>query len=432
MKKQLIKEILDIDKLLKKEIKIKEKSNNELQNLINEENNIEDKIKQLKLSNNKLNSLQNISLVNKLYSISIKKNKETTFIQNNLLLYKKQNEEKELELEKKYKILIEKSTKNEQIINKKKEELEELYKNFRRLSSNTDEQEKIIISPETMSIHLESKCQMEIDFLNNIKKFIKMTKIKNDKILKEIDSHIKILTSSNQKKESSSELSTGIKNSSHLENKDYILQKLEFINNLNAKTNIENNENKSDSSISMEMETNLNLDELPSDESLRFIDKVFDIKSNVKPIKIELKTSMYPPNATIPKEQTKKVEPIKIEKPVDYKSKENDIINKIDIIKKEIEDKKNKIEEIKNKKTKIDEKNKNSITTLNQIFIKIKIIKSQIDIIKDQIEDFSNNKKNGKYYRIFSINNIINNRNYCSNNNNEDNNFLYDMDTLRK
>ena len=217
-----------------------------------------------------------------------------------------------------------------------------------------------------------------------------------------------------------------------MENKDYILQKLEFINNLNAKTNIENNENKSDSSISMEFETNLNLDELPSDESLRFIDKVFDIKSNVKPIKIELKTSMYPPNATIPKEQTKKVEPIKIEKPVDYKSKENDIINKIDIIKKEIEDKKNKIEEIKNKKTKIDEKNKNSITTLNQILIKIKIIKSQIDIIKDQIEDFSNNKKNGKYYRIFSINNIINNRNYGSNNNNEDNNFLYDMDTLRK
>jgi len=44
MKKQLIKEILDIDKLLKKEIKIKEKSNYELQNLINEENNIEDKI----------------------------------------------------------------------------------------------------------------------------------------------------------------------------------------------------------------------------------------------------------------------------------------------------------------------------------------------------------------------------------------------------
>ena len=60
-------------------------------------------------------------------------------------------------MEKKYKILIEKSEKNEQIINKKKEELEELYKNFRRLSSNKDEQEKIIISPETMSIHLESK-----------------------------------------------------------------------------------------------------------------------------------------------------------------------------------------------------------------------------------------------------------------------------------
>jgi hypothetical protein len=36
MKKQLIKEILDIDKELKSEIKQKEKSNNELKNLVKE------------------------------------------------------------------------------------------------------------------------------------------------------------------------------------------------------------------------------------------------------------------------------------------------------------------------------------------------------------------------------------------------------------
>jgi hypothetical protein len=310
----------------------------------------------------------------------MKKNKEKTFIQNNLFLYKKQNEEKGIELEKKYKLLKEKSTKNEQIINKKKEELEKLYENFRRLSPNAEEQEKIIIPPETMSIYLESKSQMEIDFLNNIKTFIKMTKIKNDNILKEIDSHIKILTSLNSKKESSAEISTGIKNSSHLENKDYILQKLEFINNLNTNVNIENNDKISSSSISMELETNLNLDELPSDESLRFIDKVFDTKSNIKPIKNELKLAIYPPNDTIPKEEAKQVEPIKIEKPVDYKSKENDVINKIDIIKKEIEDKINEIEVIKNEKKKIEEKNKNNMATLNQILIKITIIKAQIEL----------------------------------------------------
>ena len=176
----------------------------------------------------------------------------------------------------------------------------------------------------------------------------------------------------------------------------------------------------------------MNLDELPSDESLRFIDKVFDTKSNIKPIKNELKFAIYPPNDTIPKEETKQVEPIKIEKPVDYKSKENDVINKIDIIKKKIEDKKNEIEVIKNEKKKIEEKNKNNMATLNQILIKIKIIKGQIELIKAQIGDFTNNKLNGKYYRTFSINNIINNRNYCFNNNNEDNNILYDMETLRK
>ena len=95
MKKQLIKEILEIDKELKSEIKQKEKSNNELGSLIKEVNVIEEKIKKLKLSNNKLEKIQNISILNKAYSISIKKNKEKTFIENNLFQFRKQNEQKE-------------------------------------------------------------------------------------------------------------------------------------------------------------------------------------------------------------------------------------------------------------------------------------------------------------------------------------------------
>ena len=65
------------------------------------------------------------------------------------------------------------------------------------------------------------------------------------------------------------------------------------------------------SSISMELETNLNLNELPSDdESLRFIDKVFDIKSNIKPIKNNLKSIIPPSTTSKIKKSSKKVEPI--------------------------------------------------------------------------------------------------------------------------
>ena len=59
-----------------------------------------------------------------------------------------------------------------------------------------------------------------------------------------------------------------------------LLQQLEVINKLNTNNNNNNiDENDTTSSISMEIETNINLDNLPSDdESLRFIDKVFDTK----------------------------------------------------------------------------------------------------------------------------------------------------------
>lgn len=424
MKKQLIKEILDIDKELKNEIKQNEKSNNELKNLVKEVDIIEEKIKKVKLNNNKIGKIQNISLLNKAYSISIKKNKEKTFIENNLFQFKKQNEQKEAELEKKFLSLLEKTQKNEELINKKKEKLDEIYEAFRRVS-NLDEKEQIIISPENMSIHLESKSQMEIDFLQSIIKFIRQTKIKNEKIFRDIDSYIKILTSLNSKKESScnAELSTGVKNSSHLENKN-ILQKLEVLNNINVNNN---NDNDSTSSISMELETNLNLDHIPSeDESLRFIDKVFDIKSNIKPIKNKLKT-IFPPNPNVSKEKSIQVEPIKIGKPIDYKSKEEDIEKLIDIINKEIGDKKNRIEEIKNQRKLFEEKLNNNDKIMKQVLIKITIIKEQIQTLKNQMEDFSNYKENSKYYRLYSINNIINNRKYYKNN---DNNIMYNIETI--
>ena len=431
MKKQLIKEILEINKLLKNEIKLKEKSNSELQNLNKEINIIEEKIKNSKLSNKKLDKIENIEILNKLYSKIIKKNKEKTFIENNLFEYKKHNQQKEIDLETNFRKLIENSKKNEEIISKKKEELFEKYEKFRSNFPNKEEQEQIIIGPEIMSIHFKSKITMEIEFMNRIKNMIKLTKIKNGKILKEIDSNIKTLTSLNSKKDSSynAELSTGNKNSSHLENKNIVLQKLEILNNANLNGN---NDNDLSSSISMELETNLNLDELPSDdESLRFIDKVFDIKSDIKPIKNKLKSVLFPLNSSISKEKTKKVEPIKIERPIDYKSKEEDIIEKIEEIKKEIENKKNNIIEIKNEKNNIEEKNIKNKNNLNQVLIKIKIIREQINLIKKQMEDFSLNKNNGKYFRVFSINNIFNNQNYCVYNKNA-NNIIYNTETITK
>jgi len=428
MKKKLIKEILEIDKLLKHEKKHKEKISNELQKLGCEINIIEEKIKNEKIKKNILN----VSNLNKLYSIAIKKYNEKIYIENNLSEFKKENNEKEIDLEKKYKILIDKSKTNDEIITKRKEELEKIYDKIIKNKIIEEEKEQIIISPDIMSIYLESKISKEIEFMDKIKLLSKKIRIKNDKILKQIDSHFKTLTIMKSKKESSSnaELSTGVKNSSHFSKQNLLLQQLEVINKLNTNNNNNNiDENDLTSSISMEIETNINLDNLPSDdESLRFIDKVFDTKSNIKPIKNRLK-SVIDSSVSGNKEKLIKVEPIKIEKPIDYKNKEINIIKKIEIIREEIENKKKKINEIKNKKINIQEKYNINEKKLNQALMKIKIINDKMDLIKKQIEDFT--QKQGKYYRILSINNIINNKNYCIFDKNE-NNIIYDMETFRK
>ena len=424
MKKKLIKEILEIDKLLKYEKKHKKKLSIELQKLECEINIIEEKIKNKILEKNVL-SFSNLI---KLYSIAIKRNTEKIYIENYLSEFQKENNQKEIDLEKNYKILNDKLKNNEEIIAKKKNELEKIYDKIRKNKKVEEEKEQIIISPDIMSICLESKIAKEIEFMDKIKLLTKKIKTKNDKILKQIDSHFKELTILKSRKESSSnaELSTGIKNSSHFSKQNLLLQ-LEVINNINNSNNID--ENDSASSISMEIETNINLENLPSDdESLRFIDKVFDTKSKIKPIKNRLK-SVIDSSVSGNKEKIIKVEPIKIEKPIDYKNKEINIIKKIEIIKEEIGNKKKKIDEIKNKKLNIKEKYNINEQNLKQALMKIKIINDKMNLIKKQIEDFT--QKKGKYYRILSINNIINNRNYCIFNKNENNN-MYDMETFKK
>ena len=428
MKKNLIKEILEIDKLLKFEIKKKEKTNNEFQKLNTEINKIEQKIN----NKNITNKLSNLSSLFKLYSIALKKNNRKIFIENNLSEFKKQNEKKEIELEKYLKKIEQKSKKNEEIITKKKEELDKIYEKTKINKKIFEDNEQIIISPDMMSIHLESKTNQEIEFMNKIKLITKKAKINNYKILKQIDSYLKTLTIMQSKKDSMSnaELSTGIKNSSKNSKKNIIIQQLEVLNNINM--NNFNEENDSTSSISMELETNLNLDELPSDdESLRFIDKVFDIKSNIKPIKNRIKSIMTDPFSPIKEEKNKKVEPIKIEKPIDYKSKGDDIAKYIEQIKNKINNKKIKIEEIKNKRINIEEKVHKIQQQLKKEIVKIKVIKEEIDFIKKQIDDLLANNKRVQYLRIFSINNIINNRNYYIFDHN-DNNSIYDKETFRK
>ena len=429
MKKQIIKEIFEIDKLLKHEIKGKEKTNKEIQKLLNKINIIEEKIKNINKKNKESKKIINLSYLEQLYLKAIKKNKEKIIIENNLPDFRKRNEQKVIQLEKNTQKLDEKSRKNEEKIAKKKEELANIYEKFKEKNENI-EKEQIIISPDIMSIYLESKTTKEIEFMDKIKLQTKKIKIKNEKLIKQIESYLKNVTNIKSKKESSSnaELSTGVKNSSYFSKKNFF--NYNNLNNYNEEN--ENEEIDSTSSISMELETNLNLNELPSDdESLRFIDKVFDIKSNIKPIRNDLKSIIYPPLMPQTKEKFVKVEPIKIEKPIDYKNKNGEIVEKIEIIKKEINDKNSKIEEIKNKKNIIEKKEKMIREALKKSLIKIEIIKEEIACLKKQIDDLLANNKKGQYFRKLSINNIINNRNYCIFENNE-NNSIYDKETFRK
>ena len=435
MKKQLIKEILDINKLLKNELKTKNEINANINNLEQEIKQIEDKIKLLIKDKKEYDKIPTFSELNKLYQISEKKYKEKTFIENNYHEFKKQNEIKENELHKYYKELFEKKIKNDELIRKKINDLTEEYEKIQRRYPEDQKQEQYIISPENMSIHMVSKIANEIDFMNVLKKKTESIKFKNNKILKDIDLYYKKYNNLKSKKESSAnELSTTAKNSSHLEKKNYIFQQLENSrnkDNINI-NNINNDNQESSSSISMEIETNLNLEHIPSDdESLRFIDKVFDIKSNIKPIKNKIKAQFFPPSASVPMEKTKKAEPIKISRPIDYKAKKDNITKNIDIIQKEIKEKIAKIEESKEKRKIIEEENKKKEENLKHALMKIKIIQEKINVIRAQIEDFKENKENGEYFRLYSIRNIINNRNYYLYNINNENNFS-DLGTLRK
>lgn len=434
MKKQLIKEISDLNKLLKNEKKANIESNDEIMMKEGEINVIEEKFKSVIKDVKKYNEIPKISALKKLYETYKKTNKEKTFIENNLIKFKKENEGKEQQLQKYFKDLLEKETKNDELIEKKVEELTEEYDKVERKFNEDVKQDQYIISPETMSIHMISKITTEIEFLDLLRKQTKTIKIKNDKILKDIEAYFKKLKVLKSKKESSvAELSTAAKISSNLERKNYNLKDLEnFNNNDNININNMNNDQDSISSISMEIETNLNLDKLPSDdESLRFIDRVFDVKSNIKPIKNKLKTQFFPPSASISMDKTKKAEPIKIERPIDYKSKNENIEKEVDDIKKDIENKRRKIEQIKERKKKIEEENIIKEDNLKHADMKIKIIKDQIDYIKKQMEDFKLNKEYGEYYKMFSISNIINNKNYYLYNINNGNN-VSDMETLRK
>jgi hypothetical protein len=430
MKKQLIKEIFDLNKVLKNEQKKNQDNINELNHLEQEIKPIEDKINNIIEKKNENDKIPKLSTLDKLYETSMKKNREKIFIEYNLSQFQKENDNKEAKLQKYFKDLLDKETKNDELIEKKTNELLDEYDKVQRYFPDEKKQEQYVISPETMSIHMFSKITTEIDFMNLIRKQTKNTKIKNDKIQREIDLYLKKLYTLRSKKDSSlAEMSTAAaKNSSHLEKKNYIFQQFENINN---NTNCNMNNEDSISSISMELETNLDLDNLPSnDESLRFIDRVFDIKSNIKPIKNKLKTDYFPPTAS--KEKTRKAEPIKIERPVDYKTKGENLEKEINEIKNEIEKKKKKMEDLKEKRKKIEEDNINKEDNLKHAYMKIKIIKDQIDFIKKQIEDFNKNKENGEYYKIYSINNIINNRNYYLYNINNANNNISDLETFRK
>ena len=447
MKKQLIKEITDINKLIKNEQKNKSELDLKLDSLEQEINSIEEKFKSQTKDINIYESYPKISKLEKLYETSLRKNREKIFIQYNLSTFQKENETKLKNLQKKIHELIEKENKNQNLIEKKIEELGNEFSKAGRHISEDKRQEKYIIPPETMSLHMISRINSEIEFMQALKDETKKIKTKNEEIIKQLENNINILNSLKSKKErresSFNETSTAAKISS---NKNHFApqQQIESAKNNNNNTspnNINYNYNNNydvDSSMTLEIETNLNLESLPSnDESLRFIDKVYDTKSNIKPIKNNFEEKKYyPPSASIPKEKTRKAQPIKVEKPLDYKTRYEQVEKNINKIIKEIDEKKSRIGDYKEKRKIIEEENVKKEQNLKHACTKIKIIQDQINVLKKQIEEFTKYKKNGinsinkEYSKIYSIYNIINNKNYYLTNINV--NDTSDLNTLRK
>ena len=446
MKKQLIKEITDINKLIKNEQKIKSDLDLKIESLEQEIDLIENKFKSEIKDELVYENLPKISKLNKLYETSIRKNREKIYIQYHLKNFQKENELKEKNLQKKLQELIEKENKNQNLLERKIEDLTNEYTKAERYISEEKKQEKYIIPPETMSLHMISKINSEIIFMQALKDEQNKIKLENEKILKQIETSRTILNNLRIKKEkresSCNEMSTAAAKLSS--NKNYFLQQQPESGNKISINNYNNNNNiieeEVNSSFTLEIETNLDLDNLPSnDESLRFIDKVYDTKSNIKPIKNNFEEKkFYPPSASIPKELTKKAQPIKVEKPLDYKTRKEQIEKDIINMKKEIENKKINIESFKEKRKKIEEENKKKKQNLKHACTKIKIIMDQIDVLKNQIEEFkklsknnlNTNKISDEYSRKYSICNIINNKNYYLSNINEEN--ASNVNTLRK
>ena len=119
---------------------------------------------------------------------------------------------------------------------------------------------------------------------------------------------------------------------------------------------------------------------------------------------------------------------------MDYKIRNEQIEKEIDIIKNEIEEKKMEIGNFKEKRKKLEEENSKKKQNLKHACTKIKIIQEQISVLSSQIEEFKKyqkNKNNKECCNMYSICNIINNKNYYLNNviNFNDNS---NLNTLRK
>ena len=403
MNKKLQKEISNLEKLHQTESTLKTDKENQISSLESKISAIESKIQKSITNQSEYEKFPKLSLLEKLYNYSIDKMKEKILMELNYEHLKKENKQKEIELEKTLKKLQELNSSNSKKIEKKIEDLSEILK---KQTGDLDKQH-YIISPEQMSLYLSSPLNLTKKLTEILLETLKETKITNYKLLKEIDTQTKKLYKMKNKKESDfGDLCTTAKNSSTVENR------LNFIKNetnrytdkINLNSNKIEKNNDSSSSISMEFETNLDFSNIPSnDESLYFIDKVIDIKSNIKPIKNDLKAPQI----------LKYAEPIKINGPVNYKEKVLNLNEKINEKKMEIDKIKKKLEEIKENKIKIKGENERILKNMAHAKTKINIINSQIDVVKNQINEF--NKKDNmdnKYLKMYSLKNIVNNYGY--------------------
>ena len=132
MKKQLIKEITDINKLIKNEQKIKSDLDLKLDSLEQEINIIEDKFLSQIKDKITTENFPKLSKINKLYETSLRKNREKTYIQYYLKNFQKENDLKIKSYQKKFQELKDKENKNQNLLERKKDELTNEYSKVER------------------------------------------------------------------------------------------------------------------------------------------------------------------------------------------------------------------------------------------------------------------------------------------------------------